>query len=150
MFSGTSDLDQAKVFINEAIEEAKEGAPKNPLLLINHVIGLKKEYVDHYTKRFPSTVLTTICAVDIHELSTYPYEMEVLLRGPFMQVLHMYKDEHELLGQPCDVVEAVMLNANRDHISTSLLGDPQTYTVQQVAVVCLRKCPQAHVVVDCR
>lgn len=35
----------------------------------------------------------------------------------------MYEDENEKFEQPCYVLEAVMLNANRDHISTSFLGD---------------------------
>ena len=91
--------------------------------MIINVIGLKPEYLEHYTKRFPISVLSTICAVDIHKLSFHPEEREVLLRGPFMQVLHVYRDEGDLLGQPCDVLEMVMLNSNRDHISTSQLGD---------------------------
>jgi hypothetical protein len=43
-----------------------------------------------------------------------------------MLVLDMYEEKHTEFDQPCDVIEVVMLNANRDHISTSFLGDQDT------------------------
>ena len=123
LISASSSLDIAKGFLQEEIDVSVDETYINPLFMAINVIGLKPEYLDHYTKRFPTSVLSTICAVDIHKLSFYPEEREVLLRGPFMQVLHVYRDEGDLFGQPCDVLEMVMLNSNRDHISTSQLGD---------------------------
>lgn len=127
LFSASSSLKVARKFIKHQLKQQKDD--KNdvtPLVIKIHVIGLKPEYVQQYTSRFPSTVLTTICAVDIHKLSRHPSEKEVLLRGPFMLILDMYEDENTILSQPCHVLEAVMLNANRDHISTSFLGDLDT------------------------
>ena len=41
-----------------------------------------------------------------------------------MLVLDFYQDKDmSVSGRTCNVLEAVMLNANRDHISTSFLGD---------------------------
>ena len=34
-----------------------------------------------------------------------------------------YKDDELIDGKPCNILEIVMLNANRDHISTAHLGD---------------------------
>ena len=127
LFSSSSSIKVSKKFINHQLKQAAtRGTVVKPLLITVHVIGLKPEYIQHYTRRFPSTVLTTICAVDIHKISRHPSEKEVLLRGPFMLILDMYEDEHIKLEQPCNVVEVVMLNANRDHISTSFLGDQDT------------------------
>ncbi|XP_060572767.1 uncharacterized protein LOC132730779 [Ruditapes philippinarum] len=127
LFSSSSSIKVSKKFIKHQLKQAKtRDAVVKPLIIKVHVIGLKPEYIQHYTKRFPSTVLTTICAVDIHKLSRHPSEKEVLLRGPFMLVLDMYEEKHTEFDQPCDVIEVVMLNANRDHISTSFLGDQDT------------------------
>lgn len=128
LFSSSSRLSVARRFIKQQLKKdsSNETRRLTPLVIKIHVIGLNPEYVEHYTRRFPSAVLTTICAVDIHKISRHPSEKEVLLRGPFMLILDMYEDDHDILGQPCHVLEAVMLNANRDHISTSLLGDLDT------------------------
>ncbi|KAL4238746.1 hypothetical protein ACF0H5_003454 [Mactra antiquata] len=122
LLSASSSRRVARKFIRNQLKKQKDKTLK-PLIIKIHVIGLKPEYVEHYTRRFPSTVLTTICAVDIQELSRHPREREVLLRGPFQLILDMYEDTSEQFNQPCHVLEAVMLNANRDHISTSFLGD---------------------------
>ncbi|KAH3854273.1 uncharacterized protein LOC127870716 [Dreissena polymorpha] len=120
LFASSSKLKVAKRFIRKQIERADPATPLIALLLKIHVIGVKPEYVAFYKRRFPNAELTTICAVDIHEISQYPGESEVLLRGPFKLILDMYRDETmKIAGQAPFVVEAVMLNANRDHISTS-------------------------------
>jgi hypothetical protein len=127
MFSGSSSLDVALSFIEEGLEQRVAGKPRRkPLLIKINVISLKKEYIEFYNKRFPTSVLTTICAVDVHNLSVFPDEFEVLLRGPFMHILDIYEDRSFLQGMSCDVLEAVMLNTNRDHISVVHLGDQDT------------------------
>lgn len=67
--------------------------------------------------------LTTIGAVDIHQLSRHPSEMEVLLRGPYTLILDVFEDENEIEGHMCSILEAVMITSNRDHITTSVIGD---------------------------
>lgn len=127
LLSASSSLEVARKFIEHQLKHLPaEGKPSLPLIIKIHVISLKQEFVEHYTHRFPQTVLTTICAVDIQKLSRHRNEKEVLLRGPFMLVLDFYQDENiSVMGQACNVLEAVMLNANRDHITTSLLGSQE-------------------------
>ena len=124
LFSSSSNIKVAKKFIRQQLKQQKSNnVLMKPLLLKIHVIGLKQSYIDHYRSIFPNSVLTTICAVDIQELSRHQGEREVLLRGPFLLILDMYEEEHFLDDRPCNILEAVMLNANRDHISTSFLGE---------------------------
>lgn len=127
LFSASASRSVAERFIKFRLKSAKaDGKVLSPLLIKAHVIGLKPEHVEHYTSRFQA-VLTTICAVDIRKLSRHQKEQEVLLRGPFMLILDFYQDENTvILGQTCSVLEVVMLNANRDHISSSSLGDLDT------------------------
>ena len=83
LMSSTSDLDVAEEFMEENLTRERE---KQGLLYKIHVINLKKEYLHFYRKRFPSSVVSTICAVDIADLSVFESESEVLLRGAFLQV----------------------------------------------------------------
>jgi hypothetical protein len=48
-------------------------------------------------------------------------ENEVLLRGPFFQIVRMYEDS--LKGEPLHVIQAVMLNSNRDHVTAIASND---------------------------
>lgn len=66
--------------------------------------------------------LTSMGATDIHEISRHPTEREVILRGPYTLILDIYDDEHELVGLPCPVLEALVITSNRDHITTSQPG----------------------------
>jgi hypothetical protein len=54
--------------------------------------------------------------VPIHHLSDLP-EDEILLRGPFFQIMRMYRDEDSLRDEPLHVVQAITLNSNRDHVT---------------------------------
>lgn len=120
LFASSSDVKVAKKFMRNQLRNSD----LHPLLLKIHVISLRPEFVETYKTRFPNAELTTICSVDIHDISRYPREKEVILRGPFMVVMDMYTDELiKIYDKPCTVVESVMLNANRDHISTSHLGE---------------------------
>ena len=87
-----------------------------------HVISLEDGILEVYHEMFPTSVVSTICAVPISKLSFYPHEEEVLLRGPFFQVLNFYKNG-TIDGRSLYVIEVVMLNSNRDHPSNEELGD---------------------------
>ena len=123
LLSASANVKVARKFIKHQMIQRKADKDTNALIMKINVIGLKPEYMEHYRKTFTTTVLSTICAVDIHKLSRHKDEKEVLLRGPFFLVLDFYKDEEGVDGKPCSVLEIVMLNANRDHISTAHLGD---------------------------
>lgn len=78
-----------------------------------HVHGLEPNLLAQYQSKHPQSVVTTICAMPISHVSEFANEQEVLLRGPFFQILRMYEEqagEHRV-----HVAEMVMLNANRDH-----------------------------------
>ncbi|HEX6711521.1 MAG TPA: hypothetical protein VF068_14410 [Rubrobacter sp.] len=93
-----------------------------PLLWKIQVEGMGSDLLDAYHSRFPTSVVSTICAVPVSGLSNYPHEQEVLLRGPFVQVLNVMRSGM-VEGKPLHVLEAVMLNGNRDHFSTTRLGE---------------------------
>lgn len=78
-----------------------------------HVHGLEPNLLAQYHAKHPQSVVTTICAMPISHVSEFANEQEVLLRGPFFQILRMYKEQ---AGEnQVHVAEMVMLNANRDH-----------------------------------
>lgn len=118
-----------------------DGKASFPLIIKIHVIGLKPEYTAHYKSRFPDSVLTTLCAVDIHQISLHRKEREVLLRT-FMLALDVYQDEAvTILNQPCSILEAVMVNTTRDHISVAFLGESDEEARQMFkAMVTVTKC----------
>ena len=109
----------AKQFISQRL---KEDSTKIPLMWKIHVISLEEKLLQLYHKMFPSSVVSSICAVPISNLSCYPQEEEVLLRGPFFQVLNFYK-QGLIDDKPLYILEVVMLNSNRDHPSNAELGE---------------------------
>lgn len=123
LLSTSADVGTARKFIKHQMKRRKGDKDSYALLMKINVISLKPEYVDFYKKSFPTSALSTICAVDIHELSRHKEEKEVLLRGPFFQVLDIHEGNRDIDGKPCKTLEVVMLNSNRDHISTAHLGD---------------------------
>jgi hypothetical protein len=114
MVSASTDPTYALVF---ALEEAERNPDKHPIIWEIHVSDLDPELLDFYRSQFPTSVVTSLCAVPIHRLSDYPAEKEVLLRGPFFQVIRFGVDEALVQKRTVHRIEAVMLNSNRDHIS---------------------------------
>lgn len=78
-----------------------------------HVHELEPKLLGQYQRKYPNSVVSTICAMPISYASEYPDEQEILLRGPLFQILNMY--EEKAANGVVHVVEMVMLNANRDH-----------------------------------
>lgn len=109
---------QAESFMERGL---KEDSLRIPLLWKIHVISLDDNLLGVYRNLFPTSIVSSICAVPVSGLSDFPYEEEVLLRGPFFQVLNFY-EEGIIVGRPLYVLEVVMLNSNRDHPSTAELG----------------------------
>jgi len=93
-----------------------------PVLQRIHVHGLSPVALETYQACYPGSVVSTICATPIGHLSRFPSEAEVLLRGPFFELVVI--TEHLTLrvsAKPVHVLEVVMMNSNRDHPSA-----PQT------------------------
>lgn len=89
-----------------------------------HVVGLETELLQVYRERFPTSVVSTICAVPIRDLSRVPEEDEVVLRGPFFQLIRMQEEVLEGTGN-VHTMDSIMLNVNRDHPSTMELGEAE-------------------------
>nr|KAG5697800.1 hypothetical protein BaRGS_016062 [Batillaria attramentaria] len=92
-----------------------------PLIMKIHVIELKPEYLQFYREKFPTSVVTGICAVNVEEIACHKEEREVILRGPFFQVLGL-DEGAKIAGRRSHVLEMVMLNSNRDHVTSVRLG----------------------------
>ena len=78
-----------------------------------HVHELDPNLLAQYHRKYPDSIVSTICAMPISYASEFPEEQEILLRGPMFHLLNMY--EEEAGDGLIHVVEMVMLNANRDH-----------------------------------
>jgi hypothetical protein len=121
--------------------EIKNVANAFPLMMKIHVIGLNPKYLDVYRTQFPSSVVSTICAVSIKEVSSHENECEVLLRGPFFQVLQIYDSKKKRgIKRRLRILEMVMLNTNRDHISTMQLSKSDRRKKKQIERVILISC----------
>ena len=90
-----------------------------PVLFKIHVTSLDKTFLDLYKSYYPNSVVSSICAVDIENISIYREEQEVLLRGAFFLTLRFYESEKKIDGKNVYVFELLMHNSNRDHITTS-------------------------------
>ncbi|XRQ13844.1 hypothetical protein ACN3XK_24050 [Actinomadura welshii] len=100
-----------------AVREASARPGWRPVLWRIEVTGLAPALLDIYRAEFPAGIVTSLCAVPIEQLSYYSHEREVLLRGPFFQILRA-GEERTPGGEPILVVDACMLNSNRDHVTT--------------------------------
>jgi hypothetical protein len=99
-----------------AMRDEKTPADSHALLLDVSVYSLDPALLTAYRQAFPESIVTSLCSVPIYRLSDLP-EDEVLLRGPFFQIVRMYRDEDSLRGEPLHVVQLIMLNSNRDHVT---------------------------------
>ncbi|TFK22901.1 hypothetical protein FA15DRAFT_670998, partial [Coprinopsis marcescibilis] len=105
--------------------DAEDKEEETQVLLRIHVSSLPPAFLAEYRAKFPASVVTTICAVDISRLSAFPDEQEVVLRGPFFQLVHMSREAVEGTGREVEVFDAVVFNTNRDHPSTMEMDDEQ-------------------------
>ena len=100
-----------------ALRRAGQSRHKHPVIWEIHVENLAPELLSFYRERFPHSVVTSLCAVPIDQLSDYPEEKEVLLRGPFFQLVQVGVDESAGYRRPVHKIVAVTLNTNRDHLT---------------------------------
>ena len=107
-----------KTAVSFALENTTNDPSKLPFLWRIHVANMDPDLLQIYNERFPSSVVTTLCAVPISEASRHSLEQEVVLRGPFFQFIQLHKEFVPAVGTTMDVMDLVMLNSNRDHPST--------------------------------
>ncbi len=93
-----------------------------PLLFHTPVVNVDPHHLKLYHRFFPNSIVSTICAVHIQSLSMFHDEDEVLFRGAFSQVVHVYNEEFQVPEATKTatmlVVRSVMVNANRDYLSS--------------------------------
>jgi hypothetical protein len=114
MVSASTAREPALAF---ALNEAVRNPDLHPAIWEIHVESLDPGLLDFYRERFPDSVVTSLCAVPIDQLSDFPGEKEVLLRGPHFQIIGVSVDDSISLRQPVHKIKAVALNSNRDHIT---------------------------------
>lgn len=114
MASATPDR---KVAMSFASAEAERRPDSQLALWEIEVRSLDPQLLDFYRSRFPSSVVTSICAVPIAGISDFPAEKEVLLRGPFFQIVGLGTEDLTGSDPPVHKIEAVMHNTNRDHLT---------------------------------
>lgn len=103
--------------IDFVVGETKNNPQNVPLLMIIHVLNLDETYLQFYRDKFQKkSIVSTIYAVPIFKISKYPEEAEVLLRGGFFQAINFY--DKRIGNIDFKILELVMLNSNRDHLST--------------------------------
>jgi len=117
----STSTDKANAMAFAAIESARR-PDLYPVLWEIRVASLEQGLMTIYHQTYPESVVTSICAVPIRELSDFSAESEVLLRGPFFQLIRLREAHGRVAGKPVRVVEALMLTANRDHIGSAFMG----------------------------
>lgn len=122
LMSCSVDFEIAKGFLTKIREEElrkKYIANCVPVIFEIHVANLDSKYIELYHSYYPDSIVSSICAVPIGELSVFPEEKEVLLRGAFFQVIDTSQSNVLVEGTPIHIFKLVMLNSNRDHLTTS-------------------------------
>ncbi|XP_065676563.1 uncharacterized protein LOC101237262 [Hydra vulgaris] len=108
----------SSIYSNVAVDfvrdELKKDHQRVPLLMKIRVLNIEDKLLDFYRKKYSQSVVSTICAVYVANLSAFPKEGEVLLRGGFYQALNFYSQIIDDVS--FKVLDLVMLNTNRDHL----------------------------------
>jgi hypothetical protein len=142
MASASTDRATALAFVDDQARRSRTG---RPLLWDIEVANLAAERLAVYRTAFPTSVVSTICAVPIEQLSDYPDENEVLLRGPFFQIIRLHRADERVGGKPLHVIEALTLTANRDHPSTMRLPSWEATAARDLfrALVTAERCSRS-------
>ncbi len=117
--SATTTKDKALPF---AMRTEYVHADSHALLWDISVHSLDSALLAAYRQSFPHSIVTSLGSVPIRHLSDLPDEGEVMLRSPYFQILRIHREEDSLRGEPLHVVQAVMLNTSRDHITNIATG----------------------------
>jgi hypothetical protein len=99
-----------------AVAESARAPGRVPLIWDISVSSLDPSLLAAYHAEFPASVVTSLCAVPIDEISDYQDEQEVVLRGAHFQIVRL-RELDTGTGRPVAVIDAVMLNSNRDHLT---------------------------------
>lgn len=119
LMSSSKNINVAFEFLENQQFSDEDIKKQIPVLFKIHVSNLDRDFLDFYHSFYPDSVVSSICAVPIENLSVFKDEEEVLLRGAFFHVINFYELERKVKNIPIKVVEVVMVNSNRDHLTGS-------------------------------
>lgn len=117
LHSASTSKEVSFEFAKEAYEKDIE-LGKDSYVVIQQITSrsLSEEKLEFYHEHFSESIVSKICVTNITKLSTEQDEKEVLLRGAFMELLDLKEtDISGIRGYEC---RSIMIDANRDHIST--------------------------------
>jgi hypothetical protein len=114
MVSATFDETTAMKF---ALADVRSNPDKHLVLWEIRIVSLDPDLLAIYTALAPTSIVTSICAVPIAEVSDFPGEEEVLLRGPHFQLVQIDKIDRPWLPKSTMRIKAMMHNTNRDHLT---------------------------------
>ena len=142
LVSSSVDRSQAEGFLSSQSDKAAR-----LMLMKIHVIGLDEEHRVFYRRKFSGSVVTSICAVEFHELSYIQDEKEVLLRDPLFQVLQLHEGGELISGRPSELLEMVMVNSNRGHLTSVQLQEQQEAAARRLfgTMVTVTRCSSVFV-----
>ena len=85
--SCSKSQDVAKLFLENQEHRPYEERIRDfcPVLFKIHVTSLDKTFLDLYKSYYPDSVVSSICTVDIENISKYSEKQKVLLRGAFFR-----------------------------------------------------------------
>ena len=115
LWSFSLDMNVAVQFVREELEKNSQSVP---LLMKIQVLNLEDEHLQCYREKYKQSIVSTICAVYIGDISKNKEDKEIILRGGFYQALKFYFQNVD--GIDFKVLDLVMLNTNRDHLSNPI------------------------------
>jgi hypothetical protein len=121
LHSSSTNIDVARKFISEAEYSNLNQDQQIGIILDIRVASLTSDLEKKFKDRFPENVISKICATNVQRLSAFDKESEVLLRGPFFDCIDFVETD-PVNNIPTWLCKVVMVDANRDHISTYELG----------------------------
>ena len=124
----TSASADSSIMTRFASEELREG--EHSLHLTINIHGVDPVLLSPYLARYPTSVVTSICAMPVARISPFG-EKEILLRGAFFHVISLRAVEGPG-GRKIHELEAVMMNSNRDHVTETSSDDTHKKTQRDV------------------
>lgn len=113
LMSATTSENVAVRFVEHRRENHIQTQGATPVIFKIHVFSMNWNLLTDYQTLYPKSIVTSLCAVPLYDFSLYTDTFEVMLRGAFFQLLHI-KEKRGYYE-----IEAIMSNANRDHLTTN-------------------------------
>ncbi|KAK3496302.1 hypothetical protein B0T13DRAFT_512126 [Neurospora crassa] len=117
----TSTSADPRVMEDFATKKSPGGEQLVHMHLQVHTRGIDEGLLRAYWKQYPDSVVTSICAMPVANISPEG-EREILLRGAFFQLLSVTTKPNRGDSVPIVQVIVVTMNSNRDHSTESSIN----------------------------